>query len=411
MKTAVQIVVLLGAGAGIGAFLVHSEGGPGGRARSGDARLQEARHDSLAKDARIAALEAEIERLKALLAQHEGAAPGEEAAPADTPEQLERLLEEAYGDNNVDWLLDVIRRLLRMGERGYPILRRMIEDIVFKAKFLPSGGDFRFDQLYKLGRIGLEEEKHIIGFIDFLLTDAGTLPIFRQFAMMAAAYYVGSKAPGTEKLQETLMQSFLAQSGANLPAGAAAEMGKRMQLFAMAMSGDPKMIAPLHDQLASTDDRKLQGDIIGALAYLGDPSILPLIKDRLDPTAGDFGREIDALGRLGTEQAHAMAAEFLTAIPDSKRFYQHARRYMRAGGGTSAIAMIKERVATDPDDPEVGSTIGALRRFPTKESRDTLILIRDGARNAEVKKRASEAADEVDRKLRGEIPAELRPGG
>ena len=58
--------------------------------------------------------------------------------PDDTPEKVGVLLTAAYADNNIDWLLQVIERLLMMGERGYPMLRTIIMDIIFKAKFRPS---------------------------------------------------------------------------------------------------------------------------------------------------------------------------------------------------------------------------------------------------------------------------------
>ena len=39
---------------------------------------------------------------------------------------VERLLEEAYAENNVDWLIEAIERLLLMGEDGYPLLRKVL---------------------------------------------------------------------------------------------------------------------------------------------------------------------------------------------------------------------------------------------------------------------------------------------
>jgi len=230
----------------------------------------------------------------------------------------------------------------------------------------------------------------------------------KQFAMMGAAYFVGSKAKGTEELQQTLLQIFMEQGTAGgvggMMGGMGANAAQKMQVFAMAMSGDPAMVGPLRAQLAATTDKGVQGDIIGALAYLGDPTTVPLIKERLNPAEGDFSREIDALGRVGTPEAHETAAGFLEAIPDSKRFYRHARRYMRSGGGTSAVMLMQERIRANPSDPEVARTIGSLRRFPTTESRDTLALVRDSTGDAKVRKRADEAVQEIDRTLRGEIP-------
>ena len=351
---------------------------------------------------------ARIAELEALL-RNRPAQKRYDPHPEDTPQLLVKLLEEAYADNNVDWLIDVIRRLLAMGEDGYPILRRMIEDIAFKGKFLPSGSDFRVDQLYSVGKVFADQEKEFIGFLNFMLVDPRTIPIMRQFTMMGAAYYVGSKADGSEELQQTLIKLFLEQGGMGegLIPGMPARASEKMQIFAMAMSGDKEAVGPLRDKLNSTKDKDLQGDIIGALAYLGDESTVPLIRDRLDPQTGDFRREIDALGRVGTEEAHATAAEFLRSIPDSKRFYRHTRRYMRAGGGTAAVVMMRERIAANPNDPEIANTIGSLRRFPTKESRETLAVIRDTTGNKKVQKRASEAVDEIDRKLRGELPPGL----
>jgi hypothetical protein len=52
----------------------------------------------------------------------------------------------------------------------------------------------------------------------------------------------------------------------------------------------------------------------------------------------------------------------------------------------------------------VGNTIGTLRRYPTKESLDTLNLIATASPDQEIQRRATEAAAEVDRRLRGELP-------
>ena len=149
----------------------------------------------------------------------------------------------------------------------------------------------------------------------------------------------------------------------------------------------------------------MQGEIIGALAYLGDPNALPLIKDRLDPNAKeDFRTEIRALGRLGTEEAHNTAVDFVRSIPDSKRFYRHAAEYLRAGGGSQGVALIKERVTAKPDDPEIRSAIGTLKRFPTRDSQETLTLISTTTTDETLAKRAADAAADVDRRLRGELP-------
>jgi hypothetical protein len=181
-------------------------------------------------------------------------------------------------------------------------------------------------------------------------------------------------------------------------------IGKKMQIFAVAMSGNKEMIPSLQEEYRTTKDKDLQSDIVGALAYLGDPGALPMIKDRLNPTEGDFSREIGALGRLGTEEAHATATDFLKKIPDSRRFYRHARDYVRQGGGASAVMLIRDRVQADPKDPEVGNTIGSLRRFPTRESLDTLNLIAVSSPDKEIQRRATEAATEVSNRLNGILP-------
>ena len=124
----------------------------------------------------------------------------------------------------------------------------------------------------------------------------------------------------------------------------------------------------------------------------------------MNPAEGDFSREIGALGRIGTEEAHATATGFLRQIPDSKRFYRHARDYVRQGGGSSAVLLIRDRVQADPKDPEVANTIGTLRRYPTKESLDTLNLIASSSPDKEIQRRATDAATEVDKRLKGILP-------
>jgi len=401
-----RFLLVLLAGAGAGALLTYVM--VGGDSGSGRAHSAPAPSETVVMtrdatdDATVKELQDEIARLKSLLSEPSEAKP--DPWPNDTLDRIEVVLQSAYTDASVDLLLEAILRLLRMGEAGYPRLRGMVVDFI-KLKFVPTQSSFRPDQFYKLGRIALEEEKHIIGFINFLLTDRGTPDLMKPYAQIAAAYYIGSNAPGAEALQETLIAMVMEQKG--MPAGVAGMGGlpKQMQVFAMAMTRDPRMIAPLRDELNSTKDKKQQGDILGALAYLGDPSVAPLIKDRLDPRQGEYRQELEALARLGTEEAQQVATEFLRAIPDSKRFYSHARRYVSAGGGVYGVSLIRERVRSDPGDPEIGNTIGALSRYPTKDSRDTLVLIRDSTRDAEIKKRAGEAAEEIDQRLRGEVPA------
>jgi hypothetical protein len=399
------IVFLIGAGAGAGVFFAVQDSSPAGKSdrarvvtdREVDTRLAD-------QDELIAELRARIRELEELLAAGQPEEPN--PFPDDSVEKVEVLLQDAYAENNVDWLIEVIERLLMLGEEGYPALRRLIMDIAFKAKFRPAGSDFRFDQIYTMGRVFTKHEKKFIGFLDFLLTDPQTNNLVRQFTVPIAAFYVGAKAPGSEKLQQSLLQMLMSQGGAGLPESfLLGGFGKRMNIFAMAMSGDPKMIAPLRDELKSTKDKKLQGQIIGALAYLGDEKALPLIKDRLDPNSkDDFREEVRALARLGSEDAHSTASEFVRAIPDSKRFYRHAAVYVRAGGGAAGVLLIKERVQANPNDPEVSRAIGTLQRFPTKESHETLVLISQTSTDEKIAKRATDAATKVDNRLKGVLP-------
>jgi hypothetical protein len=399
------VVFVLGIGAGY--FLGSSDALPGRRqAPAEPLELIELRERQVQDDEMIAKLRDRIAELERQLATM----PVETNPYADdTPELLEKLLEEAYGETNIDLFLDVIDRLLLMGERGWPILRRIIMETMppFGAKFLPRESDFRVGQLYKLGRIFANREKHVIGFLNYLLLEKDTHPWLKQGALMGGAFYVGSSAEGSEELAQTMMSLFLqnaGQGGMAMPGMIPGNFGKKMQVFAVAMSGNKEMIPSLQNEYRTTKDKDLQGDIVGALAYLGDPGALPMIKDRLNPTDGDFSREIGALGRIGTEEAHATATDFLKKIPDSRRFYRHARDYVRQGGGASAVLLIRDRIQADPKDPEVANTIGTLRRFPTAQSLDTLNLIASSAQDPQIQKRATEAATEVNNRLNGILP-------
>jgi hypothetical protein len=393
-------VLLIGTGAG---YLIASSDALGARSNARSDTLELHRRERFEDQQRIVGLQAEIERLREIIAKLKQ--PKEtNPYPDDTPEKVEQLLEEVYAENNVDLLVDVIERLLLMGEKGYPLLRRLIMDLAFKSKFLPSQSDFRPDQFYRFARIFANHERKVIGFLNYLLMEPGTHPYLKQGAMMGGAFYVGSKAPGTEELQQTMMQMFMENSGASIPGMLPGNIGKKMQVFAMAMSGDPQMIDPLRRELKKTKDKRMQGDIIGALAYLGDPEAVPMIKERLDPTQGDYRSEIRALGRVDSEEAHETATTFLRAIPDSKRFFRHTRTYVRSGGGTPAVLLMRERIQANPSDPEVANSIGTLRRYPTQESLDTLNLIATMTPDDRTRERATTAAAEVDRRLRGEIP-------
>ena len=367
------------------------------------------------KDDGAADLAAENERLLALVAQLRARLAeipeGDVIWVEDSLDEINLLIEDAYRDTNVDWLLDAVERLLLMGPRGYTRLRSLILELIFKGRMLATGADFRFDQLYRVTHIGMKHEKKFIGFLNFLLIDEETPGMMRQGAAVASAYYVGSKAPGAEELQQTLLQMMLNDAGAGMAPSGMGNMGKRIQLFAMTMSGDPAMITPLREELKNTEDKRMQGDIIGALAYLGDPQALPLIEERLDPSQGKHYKELESLGRIGTPAAHKAATDFLKAIPDTKRFLQHSRRYLQSGGGTDAVMLMQERIRTEPDNPEVASVIGSLQRFPTKESKQTLDLIAETSPDEKVRARALSAAEAVDQKLKGIIPEVPRPRG
>ncbi|MFB3065252.1 MAG: hypothetical protein ACE10D_01955, partial [Planctomycetota bacterium] len=109
--------------------------------------------------------------------------------------------------------------------------------------------------------------------------------------------------------------------------------------------------------------------------------------------------------------AHKAATDFLKAIPDTKRFLQHSRRYLQNGGGTDAVMLMQERIRTEPGNSEVASVIGSLQRFPTKESKQTLDLIAETSPDEKVRARALSAAEAVDQKLKGIIPEVPRPRG
>lgn len=68
------------------------------------------------------------------------------------------------------------------------------------------------------------------------------------------------------------------------------------------------------------------------------------------------------------------------------------------------MLLIRDRIQSDPKDPEVGNTIGSLRRFPTQESLDTLNLIATASPDKEIQRRAAEAATDVDQRLKGVPP-------
>ncbi|MFB3064944.1 MAG: hypothetical protein ACE10D_00375, partial [Planctomycetota bacterium] len=266
--TLVRALLLMIFGAVVGVlvtFAVTGDDSKGRVDRQVESRIE---HSTVVlEDDGLADLAAENERLQALVAQLRarlGETPeGDVIWVEDSLDEINLLIEEAYRDTNVDWLLDAIERLLLMGPRGYTRLRSLILELIFKGRMLATGADFRFDQLYRVTHIGMKHEKKFIGFLNFLLIDEETPAMMRQGAAVASAYYVGSKAPGAEELQQTLLQMMLNDAGAGMAPSGMGNMGKRIQLFAMTMSGDPAMITPLREELKNTEDKRMQGDIIG----------------------------------------------------------------------------------------------------------------------------------------------------
>jgi hypothetical protein len=283
--------------------------------------------------------------------------------PGDTPEEVEKLLVEVYGESNIDLFLDVLERLLLMGERGWPLLRRMIMDIAFKAKFLPRESDFRVDQIYRLGRIFANREKHMIGFLNYLLLQEDTHPYLKQGALMGGAFYVG-RTLRERGLSQTMMQLFLENAGmdgAAMPGMLPGNIGKKFQIMAVAMSGNKEMIPSLRDEYRTTKDKDLQSDIVGALAYLGDPGALPMIQERLDLTKATCARS--ALGRIGTEEAHAIASGSC-ADPDSAVLPPRATTCGRAAAPRrcSSSATGSRRIRRTPRSRTRSARCAASRR-------------------------------------------------
>ena len=144
MKQALIALVVFAVGAGAGALVLNALDGPDGERQARQAEkttheLQTLRLKGADDSNRIAELLAELAKLRAQLA--EATKPEESPWPNDSVAAVERLLQDAYSDNNVDWLLEVIERLLMMGEKGFPVLRRLIEDIAFKGKFSTNSSD------------------------------------------------------------------------------------------------------------------------------------------------------------------------------------------------------------------------------------------------------------------------------
>ncbi|MEM8884164.1 MAG: hypothetical protein AAGD14_08860 [Planctomycetota bacterium] len=400
------LVALLSFGLGAGVFYLVQEGDVrrGARTASTERGEVEIRSHLLDNQAMVEQLQARIAELEAQL---EGSQAAEENPyPNDSLDKIELLMQDAFAENNVDWLLQVIERLLLMGKEGYPMLRRLIEDIAFRGKFLPGRSDFRVDQMYSAGQIFMKHERQFIGFLNYLLVDNRTVPIMKQFAMVGGAYYVGSDAPGTDELQATLMRKFLEGEGMgdSMIPMMPKQAQERMEVFAMMMSNDKAAIPALKDKLNSAKDERMKSDIIGALAYLGDESMVPEIQTRLKPEGGDFRREIDALARIDSAESHETATNFLRAIPNSKNFYRHASRYVRAGGGDVGIKLIQERIQANPSDPDVSRVIGTLRNYPTQDSLDTLNTIATSSEDDKLKERATNAAADVQKRLNGELP-------
>ena len=111
MKPAAVAIVLLVLGIGTGYYLGSTGALPGPRGDRLEIReLSELREKRIEDDELIKRLQERIAELERQLA----AQPVETSPYADdTPELLEKLLEEAYGETNIDLFLDVIDRLLK----------------------------------------------------------------------------------------------------------------------------------------------------------------------------------------------------------------------------------------------------------------------------------------------------------
>ena len=77
---------------------------------------------------------------------------------------------------------------------------------------------------------------------------------------------------------------------------------------------------------------------VGKKPPTGEASKYKLFATTVSKKLSNASMDISGPGgqlRVGTEEAHETASQFLRSIPDSKRFYRHASDYVRSGGGGS----------------------------------------------------------------------------
>ena len=149
--------LLFALGAGAGALLANNlqDGGKDRTLRQDSAGDREGITLKAADDqALIARLRAELEQARAALASR--ATAEDNPYPNDSLDAIEQLMDDALAENNVDWLIEVIERLLLMGEPGYPMLRRLIEGAnpVHLAPDVPAA----YRQVWEAVMRGLSEE-------------------------------------------------------------------------------------------------------------------------------------------------------------------------------------------------------------------------------------------------------------
>ena len=310
---------------------------------------------------------AKIRDLEAKLAAAKGAGEGDEDLYGGvevplTEEGIVTLLESFERTGSLDQLLALIKALLLQGEKGYPRLTRVL------IKMVGMGMANRWDeeQLIKrivpAARMAMQHERQLVGYVGYLLTNDNVPSMMRTGAMGAAMFLSINGVQGSEEFAPKLLEAFLANQG---PGG---DDQQRMLLEAMGMLRQKEAVQPLlailRDPQRGSDHRR----VIEALGRIGDERAVGVLIQRLrmeQPTDNRnwwSGRsEIQALARIGTDEALASVETHLGNLTTDNAFYNQAGAYLRVRKSDKVVGMIRDRFRADPGQSNMWGAVSALR--------------------------------------------------
>jgi HEAT repeat protein len=165
--------------------------------------------------------------------------------------------------------------------------------------------------------------------------------------------------------------------------------------MAMGILGKKEAVDPLLAILKDPGQKNLHDNAMDALSMIGDDRALPIVRERLKNSENPWPwTEMRALGRIDTDEARAVAEDYLGRMTDTDNFFSMAGHYLSASRNEKVVEMVIRRARADPGN-NWWSAVYALGRVRTPAADAAL---EEYARDASNPQRQKQAQGILDRR-------------